>query len=265
MSLIRPIIRMCAIGALRGNTWAGARVFDSDNTPLIDALSTDAQPYITVYTDEDNRLDISGMDIYGSNRSLSLVLEIGLATAVVVGTGGAQIRIPATDEGMEAAIDILESQAMSALFGDPLNPWAEILRRIVMRIYRILSPRGGSAERGTRWAARRLVFVCDVISDPAPGTVLPEHHPVRAFIELASGSSPMAAAASLITKLLNTTEAPDWRVAQAWLGLTEAGIRSTGLAPFGVPDETAADLLVVSPEQEEWQESVPSPDDDEFD
>jgi hypothetical protein len=86
MSIIRPILRMCAVAALRERTLAERRVFDSDNTPLADALAQEpeqAKPYITVYTDEDIRPGVSGRDIYAAERNLSLVLEIGAASAVV--------------------------------------------------------------------------------------------------------------------------------------------------------------------------------------
>jgi hypothetical protein len=63
MSIIRPILRMCVVAALRERTLAERRVFDSDNTPLADALAHEpeqAKPYITVYTDEDTRLGVAG-------------------------------------------------------------------------------------------------------------------------------------------------------------------------------------------------------------
>jgi hypothetical protein len=40
------------------------------------------------------------------------------------------------------------------------------------RFERVPSRRGGSAERGTRWAARQIIFVCDTIDDVPPGVVL---------------------------------------------------------------------------------------------
>ena len=109
MSIIRPILRMCAVAALRERTLAEGRVFDSDNTPLADALAQEpeqAKPYITVYTDEDTRPGVSGRDIYAAERNLSLVLEIGAASAVVTEKDGVILQIPATDAGLELAVDI---------------------------------------------------------------------------------------------------------------------------------------------------------------
>lgn len=236
MSLIRPVIRMCAVKALMDNTWAEQRVYDSDQTPLAEALTSDAKPYICVYTDEDNRTELGARDFYGADRQLSLTLELGLAAAVLTGSGIAEIKIPATDEGMECAVDILESQAIKAMLGDPFNEWAELLRRMILKVVRAPSHRGGSSDKGIRWAARRVQFVCDVISDPPPGIVLPAGHPVRDFIALAEEQSPsMGAVAVIIKSLLNEEEVPSWRQAQAWLTMTQEEIEATGLAPLYIP------------------------------
>jgi hypothetical protein len=204
MSIIRPILRMCAVAALRERTLAESRVFDSDNTPLADALAQEpeqARPYITVYTDEDTRPAISGRDIYAAERNLSLVLEIGAASAVVMkrddGSNEIALQIPATDAGLELSVDIVESQALAALIGHPQSRWGELFRRLVLRIERVQGQRGGSAERGSRWAARQI-----------------------------------------IERALGPATALNWRQAQAWLGLTEQGIRATGIAPpLGVEEE----------------------------
>ena len=84
------LTRMSAVAALRGSTWADDRVFDSDNTPLSQALTLNAaaKPYIVVYTDSDSRVDQNGTDVYGMTRELNLVLEIGVASKVEVGAPG---------------------------------------------------------------------------------------------------------------------------------------------------------------------------------
>jgi hypothetical protein len=256
MSIIRPILRMCAVAALRERTWAEDRVFDSDNTPLADALVNDpgtAKPYITVYTDEDTRTGIEGRDIYGAARSVSLVLEIGVASAVrVEGTDEVEIELPATDAGMELSVDMVETQAVAALIGDPRSAWGELLRRIVVGIQRAPSQRGGSAEKGTRWAARQVVLVCDVIADPPPGTVLPEDHVVRAFITMAKTAPPevrLAGAGEIIENILNATPAWPWEQAQAWLGLTEKAVRGIGVgSPLDIDAEAELERTTLRDE-----------------
>jgi len=231
------------VAALRDKTWAEDRVFDSDNTPLMDILAgAGAKPYITVYTDTDVRDRINGMDLYTLGRTIQLVLEIGVASAVQVeGTDGTVLNIPQTDQAMEAVIDFIEGQALNAIVTDPRSPWGEIFRRIVLPITRLSSVRGGAADKGTRWAARQVTLICSCIADPAPGTVIDTDHPVREFITLAQSQDQdhvgMAAAANLVESMLNDTAAPPWRQGQAWMGFTKKTMQGMGVAPLVEEDE----------------------------
>jgi len=236
MSVIRMLTRWCAVAALRGKTWADDRVFDSDNTPLAQALTLNAaaKPYIVVYTDADNRVDIQGTDIYNSRRELNLVLEIGVASKVQGETNDATLKIPLTDEGMELTLDMVEEQALSALFGDPQSDWAELLKTIVLRVDRVPGQRGASADRDRRWAARQLSIICDVVSDLPLGVPVPSGHPVRMFpvIAAANPEAGMEHVIEICDALNNRAEMPQWEQMQATLGLRRLGLRGIGLAPL---------------------------------
>lgn len=231
MSLLRPIIRTCAVAAIRQMTFAGAQVFDSNNTPFVDAVSGNATaPYVTVYTDADDRMPSkidsnSGRQITsGDGRMLSLVIEMAVASAVKdTNTGNMIIQLAATDPGMEAAIDILETQVNRALFSGVGNAFGNCLRRIVMNIQKMPSRRGGQAASGVRFAARRTTFVCSTIDDIMPGSQLPDNHVVYEFIDLCnrSGSADFGDMAAVIQAALQ--DAPPmvvWEEAQARLGLS---------------------------------------------
>jgi len=234
MSVVRMLMRMCAVAALRGETWADDRVFDSDNTPLSQALTLNAaaKPYIVVYTDVDNRLNLEGTDVLNVDRELALVLEIGVASKIEGPTGEATIKTPLTDEGMEIALDMIESQVIGALFADPRSPWGEILKHIVMRVTRVSGQRGASAERDRRWAARQLTFVCDVIADLPPGVPVPAGHPIREFIRVAKLNPGMEHAGEICAALTSQEIAPKWEQVQAWLGVRRHVLRGMGLAPL---------------------------------
>jgi len=230
------LTRLTAVAALRGQTWADKRVFDSDNTPLSQALMLNeaAKPYIVVYTDADNRSEQNGTDIYGMRRELALVLEIGVASKVEGVTGDAQIKIPLTDEGMELALDMVETQALAALWGDPQNEWAELLKGFVLRIERLTGQRGASSDRDRRWAARQVSIVCDVISDLPPGEPIPEDHPIMQFVETSNRhpEADMEHVAEICTALASREGAPEWERVQASLGVRRLGLRAIGLAPL---------------------------------
>ena len=244
MSIIRMLTRLSAVAALRGRTWADERVFDSDNTPLSRVLvqNEEAKPYIVVYTDTDNRLEVQGTDLTSSRREMSLVLEIGVASKIEGPTGEAQISTPPTDEGMEIALDMVEQQALDALLGDPHSDWAELLKTIIMRVDRVVCQRGASTERDRRWAARQLSLVCDTISDLPRGVAVPHDHPIRMFIDAAKNNpeAGMDHAGEICAALVNRAEAPQWEQMQATLGVRRLGLRAIGMAPL------AADLPTMA-------------------
>jgi hypothetical protein len=261
VSIIRLVTRLCAVAALRGNTWAERRVFDSDNRPLAEVLALDAppKPYMVVFTDADNRIGMDGRDIYGVDRNIALTLEIGVASAIEAEGGGIVVRLPPTDDGMEMSIDLTESMALQALF-NPQNPWAELLTRIVLKIVRVPSTRGARAERGSRWAARQATIICDTIADVPPGVPLVNHHPVRDFIELTKTdpSANLTAAGAILENVLQARSTfPSWEQAQSWLGISKRGLRGIGLGPAVAEDGTivivteyGTDVLRAPPDRE---------------
>ena len=236
MSIIRMLTRLTSVAALRGHTWAADRVFDSDNTPLAQALTLNeaAKPYIVVFTDLDNRPGVEGTDLYIGRRELNLVLEIGVASKIEGETGDAMLKIPLTDEGMEIALDMVEDQAIGALFGDPQSDWAELLKHFVIRVDRMSGQRGASADRDHRWAARQLSIICDVVSDLPPGVPVPEEHPIQMFAEIAQAhpEANMKEVGKICEALVTRGAAPEWEQVQALLGVRRLGLRAIGLAPL---------------------------------
>ena len=240
MSLLRPIIRTCAVGALRDKTWAENRVYDSDLTPLAEAvLGTAAKPYIVVYTDVDDRNPASAGELYdGRGRLLQLAIEIGVASAIhdPNQSDNIVIKFSSADEGMEWACDIIESQAIAALYGDPHSDWGDLLKRFAPTVRKMPSRRGGQSEKGIKFAARRTIFVLSTIYDFAPGVVPVPGSPVWDFLRLcraSGGNLGVVDRAAIVEQLLTTEANADWRIAQAYLGLDTQSIKN--INPDGVP------------------------------
>lgn len=240
MSLLRPIIRSCALGALRDRTWAESRVYDSDLTPLAEAvMGQAAKPYITIYTDTDDRIPAAAAELYdGRTRRLQLAIEIGVASAVRdPNSQNIIIKFASTDEGMEFAVDTIEGQVIAALYGDPDSKWGQLLRRFAPRVLRMPSRRGGQSERGVKFAARRTIFEVQTLYDLAPGVVPPDVHPVWDFIALARSSGDALGIldrAGIIERLITETDPhPSWMVAQAYLGMDTQSIKNVN--PDGTP------------------------------
>lgn len=233
------VLRMATVAALRDRTWAQERVYDSDNTPLLQALAKEPEarkPYIVVFTDNDNHATIEGDDVLSGDRELFLVIEIGVAHRVTV-QGVTSLEIPQTDAAMEALIDMVQEQVLRALFADPRSKWGELVKSIVLRVKRAPSTRGaGAPERGTKWAARQVTLVCDTICDFPAGVPYKATHPLRRFVTMATemGDAALKDAAKLVQGFLTpdgSAYAP-WEQAQGWLGLTDAGVRAIGIAPL---------------------------------
>lgn len=239
MSLLRPIIRTCAVGALRGRTWAENRVYDSDLTPLAEAvLGTAAKPYCVVYTDADDRVPAAGGEMYdGRTRLLQLAIEIGVASAIhdPDQSDNIVIKFSSADEGMEWACDIIESQAIAALYGDPHSEWGDLLKRFAPTVKRMPSRRGGQSEKGIKFAARRTIFVLSTIYDFAPGVVPVPGSPIWDFLRLCKASPALGVVdrAAIVEQLLTTEANADWRIAQAYLGLDTQSIKN--INPDGTP------------------------------
>ena len=266
MSLLRPIIRSCAVAALKDRTWAENRVYDSDLTPLAEAILGQVdKPYIVIYTDVDDRLPRAMAELYdGMSRNLQLAVEIGVASAVAdPNSDNIVIKFSATDEGLEWACDVIEGQVIAALYGDPDSSWGDLLRRFAPRVTRMPSRRGGQSERGIKFAARRTVFVLQTIYDLAPGVVLNDEHPVFEFIRMAREAGPrlggIAQRAAIVEKLVTETDPnPPWLIAQAYIGADRQSIKN--INPDGTPlpwGKPGVEAQIEQPPLEETDEWAP--------
>jgi len=226
------------VGALRSRTWAEERVWDSDQTPLTEAVyGKTAKPYIVCYTDIDDITPVTGFaELYnGENRNLNLVMEIGVANAVKGANNNIVLNFSATDEGLEFAVDVVETQAIAALVGDPTSEWGNLLKQMIRKVRRMPSRRGGQSDKGVRFAARKTTLVVSTIFDIIPGVKPVPEHPVWEFIRLARRHPEvgMVDSASVIEALLSVCDAPTWEQAQAYLGLSYQAVRA--LNPDGTP------------------------------
>jgi len=254
MSLVGLVLRIATVKALAGRTFAEGRVYDSRNSPLDDHLDTEPGPFVAVYTDDDDA-SVSGGDLFASARSLSLVFEIGIASPVTTEAGVHAITIPHTDEGMEAALDVLRFQIVAALqHGDGV--WLDIWRRLVTGKKSLSVKRGGSVRKGIRFAGRELVLTVDTIGDPSPGIDTSFWDEIEAALR---GDTDTADIADLIRSLVHAGDGwPEWRKAAAILGISSAGRKAVGIGPLedSAANEVASSLTVDFGEGREFTETV---------
>ena len=225
------VLRSCVVGALRDQTWAKQFVYDSDLTPLAVAIyGKTNQPYIVVYSDSDDAAMTDIGDYYQSKQRLvTIAIEIGIASTIRdPDTGAIQLQFAANDEGMEIACDVISSQAIAAIYGNPYSAWGDLFKRMTTATKKITSRRGGQSQQGIRFAARRLLFMVQPMFDFAPGIVPPATHPIWDFITLASQSAATTGQTDIgviVQNLLTKTDNPDWRQAQTLLGLSTDAVK----------------------------------------
>lgn len=231
MSLVSLVFRNLTVLALLDRTLAGAEVRSSLLVP-INELQAEPAPMIAVFTDhmkaDDGQID--GNDLLGAMGTVTLALEIACITKTASqDQQGVETLIPETDEGMEMTLDVIQRQAIAELQSGS-SIWASLWRDCRIKVKGIVVERGASIEKSVRFAARRVEIHTQVLSDPIPGKPLTKFWTdvLAAF----DGDTRMSGLAVMLRKLVAGGVLPDWRQWQAELGLTDAGIRAIGMAPF---------------------------------
>lgn len=241
MSIVALALRLAAKRLIDGATIAGAKVYDSAITSLDELVAKEPQPIITIST-EDEQVSPTGRDILAGSRSLDLVIEIALASAMSVPLEDEQgeelqVAVPATDGGLELSLAIMDRQIMRALFHGP-EPWSGIFRRLAPQVANILSRRGASAT-GTRFAARQIIMSIEPLADPAFGQAV-EPGVWADFITALKADAELAPIAPLVEAAITGDPIDEWRLPASAIGLTDSEARGIGIFPVIEPAEDPA-------------------------
>jgi hypothetical protein len=249
MSLSRLALRIATVKALRGKTFAGAMVRDSEIGPIDETAESAEVPFIIVYTDE-SEIDADGAgeetSLFGRCTSIDLTIEMAVTSRM---KPGGKWMVPVTDAGLEITIDAIERQMRLAL-ADPDNPWAEIWCTLVREVKAQKSSRGASSVKGVRFAGRQVVLTVDVMPEPNPGV------PLRGlwlkFLELIQADPELQGHKDLIVSLA-TGDATDWAEFKR--------LR----AAYGLPKDAAEALILgavsaIEPDVPNFAENVSTAD-----
>jgi hypothetical protein len=165
----RAFLRLAACAALRNQTMAGERVYDSRISaidpvtafPVLDQLSGS----IGVYTEQD-----SG-DALSSNNGgppfrpeIELIFEIVMQGRMSIGSDEWVIARPETDDQLEATIDVIEGQVELALFRYQ-TPAAVAFRKLTKQVASKTSIRFTDPSGSSKLAMRYLTYKVE-IADP---------------------------------------------------------------------------------------------------
>jgi hypothetical protein len=260
VSLAVAAIKIAALRSLKGRTSAGQAVFDSAVEPF-DALREQGAPVVVIYCDSGKR-DVQGRDLFGARQVIDLAFDLFVAQAVTVDAGETEIRIPASDEGNEIYLRSLAYEVEKVLLTEQ-STWPELFRRLWFRASDqdlCEWDRGAVADKGRRQALLRAIYKVETIADPTPGA---EPEGVWAdLLAVMEADEELSDLARYWRQLIAGTIVPEWRQAQAVLGLTQAGIRDIGIAPeddtetaeaavaaeIDVSTDHSSETLVITPE-----------------
>lgn len=197
MSLVREALRMSVVRALRGRTWAGERVLDSESGPVDDIAFNAPSPVILVFTDDGERSADRAFtaDDLAGQREQNLLIEVlitqRMALPMIDPDTGQIVLDPATgrpavlrdedgnpvfqmlpistDRAMEWRVGAIQRQIMIAL-ADPDNAWAVTAKRLMGAGFKTIKDQRGTSDRdGSRFAGRQMTLTVQMLAEPAIG------------------------------------------------------------------------------------------------
>jgi hypothetical protein len=245
--LIVPLaLRVSACRALDGATIAGAAVHDSAITALDEMVSGQPQPFIVVSVDEQT-YNVTVLDVFQGSRSVDLVIDIAVGSAVTLEDGTTGIVIPHTDAGTEFSVNLITRQVMKTLF-EPNSggDWGKIFRRIAMSVSRIMVRRGAGAQKGVKFAAAQLIISLSPLADPefgsAPAFVWAD------FLTVMRADVKIGPLAEAVEKAIVGDVLPDWRLLASAVGLNDETADAIGILPLGGGDSQPVSQAIVLPD-----------------
>lgn len=248
MSVVRQLLQISAVQALRGQTLAGAGVFDSKIGPLPDILKGAERPILVVSIEESDQRSEGGNDtgFFGRTAELKMLVQAAVASPVSVTIDDVEAitaGIGETDAGYEATLNLLDRQ-WRAVFHLPGNPWAELFRSLIASIGDIRDARGINPENGHRHAARFTQIDIRTICEPAPGEDIPED--IERGLQMLSDVPDYAELAILLRESLTSgSQMSDWQKVQSLLFAGTDTLSAVGLAPLAGDDDELATAIIA--------------------
>lgn len=254
-SLSAMALRLTACQLLNNATFAGDQVHDSAIAPIDDMVENESnEPFIVVSSEDETAMSIPGRDVTGGDRTVDIVIEIGIAHRVVVpavpaveGEDGedeipatVETVIPATDEGLEVSLTLISRQVMRALFEQKDSPWAVIFKRFCLKVEKISNRRGVGNKDGARFAARQIILTIDCLQEPHFGHEPEAGEPWGDFLAQVLAVPDIAPLEPLIrATITGKPEIEAWDRGRAHQGLTDEATAAIGTgSPLGIPEET---------------------------
>ncbi len=240
MSLAALALRIATVQALKGRTWVGDNVRDSEIGAIDDNAADAPQPFLVVYTDDGTFLPRGESRELLSGGTVGLAIELALTQRMLVevrapsddnpsGEYTVDWRMPPTDAGLEITLNALGWQIRSTL-ASAEGEWPELWRSLALATANGQFLRGANAAEGMRFAGTSMKMLVEVPREPVPGRPLT---PLWvSFFDLCAKTPELIKTGAMLRAMIETpAEPPEWlAIKQGW-GLTLAEARALGLLP----------------------------------
>lgn len=237
MSIVRQLLTISAVQAMRGQTLAGPCVFDSQISVLSDALDDARRPVIIVSIEGSEQPDHGiAQSLLGRTANFKLLVQAAVfeLQKMAEADGGEpeelEYVLGETDAAFEATLNLMDRQWRGVL-SQPRNAWAEIFRGLVQRVGTINDIRATDPKTGRRHALRLTQVEIEAIADPVPGEDLPPA--IEAGLAALEAMADYAeTAAAWRSVLADFAGLEDWELSQARMFMARGTMDALGLAPL---------------------------------
>jgi hypothetical protein len=231
MSLVAQALIALTHYVLDGQTWAGDRIMEQPVEPIGDLLNgagAAQKPVLAVYV-ESAKMQVQGRETQGERGMLDLKVFAYIAPGRTELPEGTDFELDGRQAGL--TLNVVGRQIDAALHvGDAA--WLPVWRKFVFSIeerevrYMLVE-----VENAVKIPTMEICYRCSTIPDPDFGT--PLYGAWLAFDgALRTAGGDKAVLADLFKGMIeNPAGLPDYQDLQMNLGLTDAGLAATGLAP----------------------------------
>ncbi|PZU95566.1 MAG: hypothetical protein DI527_00730 [Chelatococcus sp.] len=250
MSIALTALQYLTMLVLRDVSIIGGNVLDNPLDPFPE--DTILKPTVAVYIGTDTRDDVDRYGLFGAQHKVELSIQTFLpASLTITKPGGEKIKLSARGNGLQFVLGQIGGEidlALTSSDSEAAQLWRVLIggspKKVTTTPWLMEVKRTSGAVRVP--AVERL-FDVETLADPlfAPDDIPEFWERVLALFE---ADDEYAEVGSLIRTLATGLgDLPQWRVAQAQLGLTEEGVAAIGVKPFEdhpVDDETDAAGMV---------------------
>lgn len=253
MSVVRQLLQICGVHAIRGKTLAGVEVHDSKITALSAPFKDARRPLLILSIEESDQPEGRGNDggLLGRSGDVSMLIQNAVFELQKISSadGGKDEELEwvlgETDAAFEATINIIDHQWRAALT-DPTNDWADIFRGLVINVGQIKDIRATDPDTGRRHSLRFTSVKLDVVPEPQFGRPLPKEIE-RGLAAIEQLPDYLDLAARWRALLCQGSSLEDWQKRQADMFASRPTLDALGLAPLvtELTDFNAADIDVA--------------------